>query len=216
VTISTEDFIKAIYIIHDHGKPALSSYVAERLGISGAAVTDMSKKLAKKGLVIHEKYRQLRLTPKGNEEALRVIRKHRIWETFLHEVLGMNMTEIHNEAELLEHQTSDNLINLLEKFLNNPQFDPHGDPIPDRNGSIPQIKGQMNLYNAKPGKYIICRIITDNDTISGHFQKSGITPGTEISVHGYLNDIDSFSVEIQGNSFLLHEKLCKKIYIINN
>jgi len=118
----------------------------------------MARKLSKKGWVIYEKYKEISLTPKGNQMALSIIRRHRLWESFLVNILNIPVSKVHNEAELLEHQTSDFMTEKLDEFLGNPQFDPHGDPIPDSSGKLPRDSNIL-LKDANKGKsYIISRI----------------------------------------------------------
>lgn len=128
---SVENFLKSIFTLrHDEGEKSSTTNMAMRLGISGPAVTDMAKKLSVKGLVVYAPYKELELTPAGLSLAVKVIRRHRLWEMFLYRVLKMDLGEVHREAEILEHQTSDSLLEKIDDYLGRPKFDPHGDPIP--------------------------------------------------------------------------------------
>lgn len=133
---SEEDHIKAVHSLNQTGENASTTDIAERLGIKASSVTVMLKKLAEKGLMDHEPYRGVMLTSQGITVALKLVRKHRLWETFLVERLGFGWDEVHDVAEQMEHVSSDKLTNSLDDYLGNPAFDPHGDPIPDRNGKI--------------------------------------------------------------------------------
>src|SRR5690606_33049030 len=121
--------------IHDH-QDTKPGNIAKKLGISNAAATDMAKKLAARELLHYEKYQALQLTDKGAKMAINVVRKHRLWEALLFKMFDMSLHEIHREAELLEHQTSDFLAEKISAYLGNPKFDPHGDPIPNADGEI--------------------------------------------------------------------------------
>lgn len=213
MSISTEDFIKAIYKLRDNKEPSTSSAIADQLRISNAAVTDMSKKLSNKGLVIYEKYKELQLTKKGLIEAKQIIRRHRIWETFLHKVLGMNKTEIHHEAELLEHQTTDNLLNKLDKFLGYPRFDPHGDPIPDRHGKIADQPDQLAIADAGKGEYFVSRIITDNQITDQYLKSIGLVLGKQIIVKEKVDELASIMVVLENKQHLIQEKIYKKVFV---
>lgn len=213
MSVSTEDFIKTIYKFRDNNEPSASSAIAEKLQISNAAVTDMSKKLSKKGLVVYEKYKELQLTSKGWNEAKQIIRRHRIWETFLHEVLGLDKTEIHNEAELLEHQTSDNLLNKLEKYLGYPRFDPHGDPIPDKHGNVEHTPDQVPLAEAEKGEYFVSRIITDNKNIDQYLKSIRLELGKKITVDKKVNELCSMMIILENENHLVHENIYKKVYV---
>jgi DtxR family transcriptional regulator, Mn-dependent transcriptional regulator len=132
-----ENYLKAIYKLAQNGNAAVSTNdLSAALQNRAASVTDMIGKLSAKGLIAHQKYRGASLTQKGNDVALRVIRKHRLWECFLVQTLGFNWDEIHEVAEQLEHIQSERLTERLEAFLGFPTNDPHGEPIPDANGRL--------------------------------------------------------------------------------
>lgn len=136
-----ENYLKAIYHLSDGGKNAVSTNsLAETMNNKAASVTDMIKKLSTKQVISYEKYKGVNISQKGKSEALYVIRKHRLWETFLVEKLGFSWDEVHEVAEQLEHIKSPLLIEKLDLFLDHPSVDPHGHPIPDKNGKIQEIK----------------------------------------------------------------------------
>ena len=140
MSVAIENFVKAIYKNDKHdSNDTKPGNIAKKLGISNAAATDMAKKLAEKDLLNYEKYQALQLTDKGEKMALNVVRKHRLWEALLFKMFDMSLHDIHREAELLEHQTSDLLANKISEYLGNPKFDPHGDPIPNELGEITTI-----------------------------------------------------------------------------
>jgi DtxR family Mn-dependent transcriptional regulator len=132
------------------GGNAGTNAISESLLTAPASVTDMLKKLAEKNLVAYEKYKGVKLTEIGSKIATQLVRNHRIWEVFLVDKLGYSWDEVHDIAEQLEHVQSDTLINKLADFLENPRFDPHGDPIPDANGKIYQRK-QILISNLQIG-----------------------------------------------------------------
>jgi DtxR family Mn-dependent transcriptional regulator len=141
-TITEENYIKAIYVlsyeIKSNNKLGTKD-IATVLKVQPATVTDMLKKLKKKKIINYKKYGEIQLTNTGILYAKQLLRKHRLWETFLYEKLHFNWDEIHEIAEQLEHIQSDALIDRLEKFLQYPQYDPHGEPIPDASGKIPTL-----------------------------------------------------------------------------
>ncbi len=143
ISQTEENYLKAIYKITEReGKSASTNAVATAMNTAAASVTDMIKRLASKNLVHYEKSKGVTLTTEGAHSAKQLIRKHRIWEVFLCEKLGYTWDECHALAEELEHIQDDELINRLDKFLGNPKFDPHGDPIPDSEGNFmerPQV-----------------------------------------------------------------------------
>ena len=156
MSVAIENFVKAIYKNSKKDNNTKPGNIAKKLGISNAAATDMAKKLAIKELLHYQKYQQLQLTKKGEQMALNVVRKHRLWEALLFKLFDMSLHDIHREAELLEHQTSDLLANQISEYLGNPKFDPHGDPIPNAQGEITTIDTSVALSNTIEGKtYVI-------------------------------------------------------------
>jgi DtxR family Mn-dependent transcriptional regulator len=150
-TFAEENYLKAIYHLSATGLPMVgTSSIAEKLNTRPASVSDMIKKLSDKEVVTYVKYQGVTITAKGRKEALRVIRKHRLWEAFLVNKLGFRWDEVHEVAEQLEHIKSPLLISRLDEFLGFPKFDPHGDPIPDKEGRIAS-KPQLKLSELKVG-----------------------------------------------------------------
>lgn len=214
MSVSTDDFIKNIYLLADApGRKASGSSLAKLMNISKAAVTDMLKKLSEKGLVNYEKYNIPILTPAGNKMALQIIRRHRIWETFLHEVINMPWQHVHHEAEQLEHQTSEYLLEHLERMLGYPEFDPHGDPIPDKTGNIPVMTDQVLFCDIrKSGTYRITRISDHSEKLVTLFRQNKLSPGDIISVQ--LPNSNSPNRFLSGeNEIYLAEDLCTEIYV---
>src|SRR5690606_1720657 len=151
-TTSEEDHLKAIFKIAEKEKRAVSTNaIASFLQTAPASVTDMIKKLAEKDLIVYQKYRGVTLSPSGNKVAINLIRKHRLWEVFLYEKLGFPWEDIHDVAEQLEHVQSDTLIHKLEKYLDYPRFDPHGDPIPNAEGKF-TIRSQWSIAELAIGQ----------------------------------------------------------------
>ncbi|MBL0056138.1 MAG: metal-dependent transcriptional regulator [Chitinophagaceae bacterium] len=145
-TSTEENYIKQIYHLQQEKERVNTNSLAAEMKTRPASVTDMLKKLKNKKLLQYERYRGFKLTEPGKKIALGIVRKHRLWEFFLANKLGFEWDKVHVIAEELEHVSSDELISRLDLFLGNPSFDPHGDPIPDRNGKIPQVK-QLNLLS---------------------------------------------------------------------
>lgn len=150
LTFTEENYLKTIYKCESTHTVATTNQLADLLGTTAASVTDMLKKLGEKNLVIYTKYQGASLSEQGRKIALQIVRRHRLWEVFLVEKLGYTWDTVHPIAEQLEHIQSEDLIDKLDKFLNYPQFDPHGDPIPNAEGKIethPQIPlSQLKLH----------------------------------------------------------------------
>lgn len=214
-SVSVENFVKTIFQSkHKTVSGVKFGSISEKLGISQAATTDMAKKLAVKDLVRYERYQGIHLTEQGERLALSVIRKHRLWETLLHDVLGLSLHEIHREAENLEHQTSDFLAERICDYLGNPKFDPHGDPIPDVKGNIDLVKDHIMLSDALPNtKYLIVRLSNSEEEFFDFCVNNSILPGTEILVVGQFPKTKMTEVYIKKTRLLLNAKFTKTIFV---
>src|ERR1700749_201692 len=135
-TLAEENYLKSIYHLSLNGAIASTNQLAAQLNTKASSVTDMLKKLAEKELINYTPYQGVTLTPPGEKIAINIIRKHRLWEYFLVEKLNFKWDEVHEMAEEMEHISSNELIDRLDKFMGYPKYDPHGDPIPDCNGLI--------------------------------------------------------------------------------
>ena len=156
MTLTEENYIKGIYHLGKQGKESVSTNaVAKAMKTKASSATDMIKKLSDKQLVNYVKYQGVSLTTQGQLAAKNIIRKHRLWEVFLVEKLNFTWDEVHDVAEQLEHIKSEKLINELDAFLNFPKYDPHGDPIPDKNGNFNSID-KIILANAELKKIYKC------------------------------------------------------------
>ena len=215
MSIATENFIKKVYQYEiNEGFDSKPGSVAKSLGISNAAVTDIARKLAKKNLLIYEKYRELKLTDEGKKLALNVIRKHRLWETFLHKILNLSLHEIHREAELLEHQTSDFLADKISQFLDNPLFDPHGDPIPTVKGEVSFDDENIILTRTKEGThYIITRLLSLDKELFEFCNTNKIKIGSRLTVKKLLSDNEMIEIELESTKLLLNKDFTNKIYV---
>ncbi|HIE45471.1 MAG TPA: metal-dependent transcriptional regulator, partial [Flavobacteriaceae bacterium] len=132
-SITEENYLKAIFSLESNSGTVISTnHIAKKLETKASSVTDMIKKLALKNLLVYTKYKGVSLSSQGRKIATSIVRKHRLWETFLVDKLGFNWDEVHDIAEQLEHIKSDKLILKLDSYLEYPQSDPHGDPIPDK------------------------------------------------------------------------------------
>ena len=181
---SVEDYLKAIYTLTERGDPASTSALAKTLNVKPASITGMIKRLASLGYLEHLPYKGVQLTEQGSEEALRIIRRHRILETYLQKTLGYTWAEVHEEAELLEPSVSDNLIDRMAKVLDDPTHDPHGSPIPTAAGEIPKAHS-VTLLDIEPNKSVVIESVQDEDPEKlQYLGELGITPGTQVQVVG--------------------------------
>lgn len=182
LTAAVEDYVKAIYTLESGAGSVTTTALAERLDVRPASVSGMLPKLTALGLVQHEPYRGVRLTDRGTRVALEVVRHHRLLELFLVESLGMTWDEVHAEAEVLEHVLSEELEELIAAKLGDPAFDPHGDPIPSRELTVPTDESS-NLYELDAGQRGTFVRISDADPAMLRFlTERGIAPGAEVEV----------------------------------
>jgi DtxR family Mn-dependent transcriptional regulator len=174
----------------------------------------MARKLSVKGMVIYTPYKEVALTSAGNLAALKVIRRHRLWELFLQKVLNLDLKHVHEEAERLEHHSSDSLVNHIEAFLDFPFFDPHGEPIPDKEGRLPECEGLINLIHAKANKrFLIVRVIIREAEIFDLFENYGIQPGRSIKVVKWYDFDKSLEVETDDRNVILSEDLSRRVFV---
>lgn len=183
LTYTEENYLKTIYHLSDAGQiPVSTNEIASSVNTKAATVTDMVKKLSAKDLVEYEKYYGVNVTRKGKALALEVVRKHRLWETFLVQKLGFEWDQIHDVAEQLEHIQSPLLIEKLDAFLGFPHSDPHGHPIPDKNGKI-KIEKQSLLSTVTAGKeYVVCAVKDGTSNFLQYLSKIGVRIGAIIQV----------------------------------
>ena len=188
--------------------------IAKELGITSAAATDMAQKLASKDLLHYEKYQELRLTEKGTKMALSVVRKHRLWEAFLFKIFDMSLHDIHREAELLEHQTSDFLADQISAYLGNPKFDPHGDPIPNADGEITTEDHSIPLAKTAEGKsYTISRLMSDDKEFFEFCAQHGLKYGNTLMVSKQFSKNKMTEILIHNNTILLNEDFTSIILV---
>ena len=179
---SVEDYLKTIYLLSERGAAANTSDIAVELALSPAAVTGMVKRLADAGYVEHEPYRGALLTPTGRAAALAVMRRHRILETYLAEMLRYDWASVHEEAERLEHAASDALIERMAEALGQPRYDPHGAPIPTRDGEI-ESPPYLSLAEVEVGVRVTLRQVGDDDPERLRYLESmGLVPATALVV----------------------------------
>ena len=184
ISPAMEDYLKAIHQIAEAsaGAPVQTQALSDRLGVSTASVTGMMKKLDQYRLVEHEPYRGVVLTPKGEQVALEVLRHHRLLELYLVEQLGMSWEEVHAEADRLEHVISEGLEDRIAAALDHPERDPHGDPIPARDGTVPSDPSHR-LTAATAGSTVEILRVSDRDPrLLQYLAERGLTPGAAVRV----------------------------------
>ena len=193
---SRQDYLKALYALAPGGEPVPTSRLAARLAVSPPSVTHMLGRLAAERLVVHAPRAGARLSARGQREALAIIRRHRILETFLVNVLGLDWAEVHEDAEVLEHHISERVLEAIDRLVGHPGEDPHGHPIPDRSGRMRQ-RALTPLAALHTGDRAVVREIRDADgPRMARWKSAGLVPGAEVRVREVkaLEDVYELSV----------------------
>lgn len=199
-----ENYLKAIYkISSEEGVPVSNNSISVEMSTSAASVTDMINRLSQKELVHYQKRKGVRLTEAGATTATHLVRKHRLWETFLVEKLNFTWDEVHELAEQLEHIKSRELINRLDEFLDFPKYDPHGDPIPDENGLMAE-RQQVLLSQLPVGQKAVVVGVKDHSTpFLQYLERTGLLLGAELMVHERFAYDNSLQLEVANQQKLL-------------
>ena len=212
--ISKEDYLSAIYKFREVDGSIKANIIAEKLSVSNAAVTDMLKKLSKDGYVDYKRYKEIKLSKDGEEYAKNMVRRHRIWEVFLNQVVGIPWDEVHEEAHNLEHSASDSLINRMEEMLDFPAFDPHGDPIPSKDGKMPKLKKNISLsFLQADDKGKVVRVNDFDNNFLSYISKIGINLGKEIFVKQVLDFDRSMLVVVNGKETNISNTIASNIFV---
>lgn len=212
--ISKEDYLRVIYKGLEETLIVNPTMIAEQLNISNAAVTDMLKRLTREKYVSYTPYKGIQLLQKGKTEAIKLVRRHRIWETFLYKVVGLPWYQIDEEAENLEHSSSDELIDRLEEMLDYPDFDPHGHPIPKKDGRIPKQRKSISLDKLEEGMSAkILRVNDHSKELLIFLFKSGLVVGNKVNVIEKRKFDNSLIVSVNNKHQSLSEKISKNIFV---
>lgn len=211
---SEENYLKTLFGLGSRDiKKVNNTALAKALGLNPATVLEMVRKLVAKNLIVIHRDKTLELTEKGKKRALLTIRKHRLWEVFLVNKLQYRWNEIHELAEQLEHVESDDLTDRLESFLGYPAFDPHGDPIPDKNGKL-KMNNSIPLSSGIKGKaYRVLNLADTDDAFLNYLDKLNIRPATRIKITEHHEYDHSFTIMVQKKSVQLSEKVARNIMV---
>lgn len=213
-SLSEENYLKAIFHLETSYKSGVSTNaLAEEMQTKASSVTDMVKRLSDKDLVNYKKYQGVKLSVAGKKAAIEVIRKHRLWEVFLVEKLGFNWDEVHEVAEQLEHIKSEKLTKELDKFLEYPKKDPHGDPIPDANGKF-TVADRILLSALKKGESGMCVGVKDSSVeFLQYLDKNGISLGKEIRVLEKEDFDQSMLIKMEKNEIRISHQISTNLFI---
>lgn len=213
-SFTVENYLKAIYHLAQKTENGVTTNaIADHIGTKAATVSDMLKKLAAQNLINYKKYQGTRLTMEGRSMAINIIRKHRLWEVFLVEKLNFSWDEVHDIAEDLEHIESLELVNRLEEFLDHPKFDPHGDPIPDREGNIFR-REQKPLSEMVAGNTGIVTGVKDSSkSFLQYLDTLGIQLGDELKVIEVFEYDNSRIIEFDNHKLTLSQQASKNLFV---
>ena len=197
---TVENYLKAIWSLQgpvDDGELVLIGQVAEKLSVTPGTATTMMNQLEKKGLVEYRPRRGVRLKEEGRKAAMQVLRRHRLIETFLVEVMKLDWAEVHEDAEVLEHVVSERLLRRMDEMLHHPTHDPHGAPIPSSDGELRQ-DGTAVLADCQPGRYLLKRVREDQPAFLQWLSELQLLPGTEFVLSAINSMAGTLSLQLGG------------------
>jgi DtxR family Mn-dependent transcriptional regulator len=200
--VAVQDYVKAIWALENDSPEgdAATGAIAVQLGVSSASVSGMVRRLEQDGLVVREPYRGVRLTDRGRSLALEMVRHHRLLESFLSRALGMSWDRIHAEAEVLEHHISEELEELIDEHLGRPEFDPHGHPIPRRDGTVPD-QPVTSLATLKPGTHaVVAQVRDDSPDVLRYLDERSLAVGAQIELVERDGIADTITLSIEGRA----------------
>lgn len=210
---AVEDYLKAIFKLSRNREAASTSSIAERLGVAAASVSGMLKRLAHRNLVEHVPYYGARLTPAGEKAAVGMIRRHRIIESFLVDVLGYTWDRVHDEAERLEHAASDELIDRMAAVLGEPKADPHGAPIPGAGEKFVERQydtlGELEIH--RPA--IVRRVGDEDPEALRYLANLGLVPGAELTVTEHAPFNGPVRVLVEGREHVIGRELSRHLQV---
>ena len=212
-TTSEENYLKAIFHLQENEGTVTTNALAEKLQTKPASVTDMMKKLNAKKLLHYKPYYGFSLSTEGKRIALFIIRRHRLWEYFLSEKLKFDWNEVHLLAEELEHVSSKQLIDRLDKYLGFPAFDPHGDPIPDNKGKIKTVNKVSVLELPFNQSAQVRQVTNQSKEMLEILEHKNITIGTKLEVRKHFHFDHSIELKIRNTTVTISEQLAKNIFV---
>ncbi len=212
---SVEDYLKVIYVLETEGEGASTTNIAGMLEVSSASVTNMLKRLAGMNFIDHQSYKGATLTDAGRKIALEILRHHRLLELYLKEVMGYSWDEVHDEAEKLEHHISEQFEDKIAELLNHPTHDPHGDPIPTKDGVMPDIASLSVCDAEEETSYIIGRVKDQDPELLRYLEKTGVIPGVKLTILEKAPFEGPIKVLLEDKEKTLGYAVAKQIYLVD-
>ena len=220
VSVSSQNYLKAVWTLGEWSdEPVTATTIAGKTGVRLSTASDAIRRLADRGYLVHAPYGAVALTPKGLEVALALVRRHRLIEAFLVEVLGYRADQVHAEAEVLEHAVSDFMIERIDAQLGGPERDPHGDPIPRLDGSVPVVAArplaELAQSSASGDVLRVERIADDDPDLVRFLAQQGVVFGTEVVIHAAVpySEAVALSVRGKGEEFSLGLSAARAIWV---
>lgn len=214
ISQAVQDYLKAIFKLQGQG-PVPTTEIAKHLKVSGASVTGMLKRLAGMNFVDYHSYKGVKLTRKGEKVALEIIRLHRLLELYLKEMLGFSLDKVHEEACRLEHYISEEFGDKIAELLGDPQFDPHGHPIPTKDGKIVSIE-EVSLADVDEGKDVkICRLSDNDPRFLEYLEKMELLPNKNIKIIEKAPFNGPLTVFHNEEQKIIGQELAKNIFVVD-
>lgn len=209
---SVQDYVKTIYKLQEDGLVSTTD-IAKELNVSGASVTGMIKRLSEMKLVHYSSYKGVKLTDAGEKIALEIIRHHRLLELYLKEELGFSLDKVHDEACKLEHYISEEFAEKITDILGDPKFDPHGHPIPTKDGKLPNYK-ECILTEVKEHSKVMIRRLGDSDPkLLEYLEKSGLIPGVNLTIKEIAPFNGPITIEINGKEKIIGHEVASNLFV---
>ncbi len=213
ITESVQDYLKTIYKLQESDDTVSTTQIAQELGFTGASVTGMLKRLSAMEFVDYNSYKGVRLTELGTQISLEVLRRHRLLELYLKESLGFSLSKVHDEACRLEHYVSEDFIAKIDEILGFPEYSPLGNPIPSKDGAIPE-SSNLSLAQAELNKeYHIQRISDDNKEMVAYFEEMKFLPGMEIKLLSRAPFNGPLNIEHNSKENIVGYEIARNIYV---
>lgn len=215
LTAAHEDYLKAIYQLASQDVKVNNSALAQQLRVSPASTTNMVKRLAELGLVVYEPYQEIELTEAGQKVALEVLRHHRLLELYLHQKLNLPWDQVHDEAERLEHVISEALEDAIAHALGNPTTDPHGDPIPTKEGHVDMVYGIPLTMGEISHPYRLVRVLLQDQERLAYLGTLGLHPGAELTLRRVAPFDGPLMVETGGEYHPLAHEMAEALIVVD-
>ena len=210
---SIEDYLKTLFSLQSDDDRVSTTQIANSLEVSSASATNMIKRLAEMGLVDYKSYKGSKLTKSGKKIALEIVRHHRLLELYLLEVMGYSWDEVHDEAEKLEHHISERFEDKIAKLLDDPTHDPHGDPIPSKEGIMPEMDAEPLIEAEGKQAYIVSRVRDQDPELLRYLEKIGLLPGIKIEVLEKAPFKGPITLLIENDEQVIGHDVAKSIFV---